>query len=127
MPYALVITIAAGLALLALIAGATLLARRATQPGASGLGSLAGWRWLPSPLGLLLLLPLAALLLWRVFPALLFLPIIVPFFWRGRRFAGPARSFWNATRRPHPGGNGHGDRRTIEGEFRPVDEDHPNT
>lgn len=77
MLYALTITIAAGLALLAIFAGAALLARRLASEGGLSLPSR-GWRWYPSAIGLLLL-PIAALVLWRFFPVLLLLPIIIPF------------------------------------------------
>jgi len=82
----LTITIAAGLALLALFGGGLLFVRRVALEGAPGL-SLRGWRWYPSPLAWILL-PLAGLLLWRLFPAFLFLPFLLPMFLlRGRRFS----------------------------------------
>jgi hypothetical protein len=46
---------------------------------------LAGWRWCPSRLAMLLMLPLLGLLLWRIFPELLFIPIVIPLFWTWRR------------------------------------------
>ena len=105
MIYALTITVAAGLLLLALIGFAVALVRRV-----AGVGDWpwrGRWRWYPTPLGLLVLLPLAGLLLWRLFPELLFLPIILPFFWRGRFFR----------RRRREGADG-----AIEGTYRPLDD-----
>ncbi len=99
MVYALSITVVAGLLLLALIGGAAVLARRAAGAAAEGRAPFGRWRWYPSPLALLLLIPLAGLLLWRFFPALLFLPFILPFFWRGRRTRRPPFFIWNARRR----------------------------
>ncbi len=80
MIYALTIIVAAGLLLLALLAARGFLAQRA----GSNLRPIRGWRWYPSPLAVMLLLPLLGLLLWRMAPALLVIPIIVPFFWRAR-------------------------------------------
>ncbi len=105
MVYALAITIAAGVLLLLLLASGALLARR----GTGQLPSVGRWRWHPSPLGLLLLLPLLGLLLFRLFPAVLFIPLVLPFLrWR-RRFAtrGAARN---------------GDGGAIEGEYHRLDE-----
>lgn len=121
MIYALTITIAAGLLLLGLLAGVVLLARRVAGPG--GLRNLASWRWYPSPLGLLLVLPLAALVLWRLFPAVLLIPVVLPFFWRGRRTAGPLRFFWNLGRRPPTPRHDDGDDRSIDAQYRPLDDD----
>ncbi|MBI4571115.1 MAG: hypothetical protein HY723_04135, partial [Chloroflexi bacterium] len=72
--------------------------------------SLGGWRWYPSPLGLLLLLPVLGLLVWRAFPALLVLPFVLPFFPRFHRgwFARPRA-------RSRSGDD------AIDGEFRPLD------
>lgn len=121
MVYALAITILAGLVLLVLLAAAVLLARRAAEAG--GLGNVAGWRWYPSPLGLLILLPLAALLVWRLFPAVLLIPVVLPFFWRGRRLTGPLQFLWNLGRRQHPRRHDGGDDRAIDGRYRPLDDD----
>lgn len=107
MIYALTIAIAAGLLLLALLAGRALLAERAG-------GNIRGWRWYPSPLAVMLLLPLAGLLLWRMAPALLVIPIIVPFFWRTRLF----RRLWNLGRRR---ATGEDDGDIIDGQYRPLD------
>jgi hypothetical protein len=122
MAYPLTITILAGLLLLALLATAVLLARRAAEAG--GWGNVRGWRWYPSPLGLLILLPLAALLVWRLFPAVLLIPVVLPFFWRGRRLAGPLLFFWNLGRRANtrPDDDGDDDR-AIDGRHRPLDDD----
>ena len=112
--YALVITIAAGVLLLALLGGAVVLARSIAEGG--GLPPIRGWRWFPSPLGLLVLLPVLALLVWRAFPVLLVIPFVLPFFLRGRR--GRRALFFMRRDRPHRnGGNG-----AIEGEYRPSDE-----
>ena len=121
MIYPLTITIAVGLLLLVLLSVAVVLARRAA--GAGGLGSVAGWRWYPSPLGLLILVPLAALLVWRLFPAVLLIPVIFPFFWRGRRLAGPLRFLWNLGRRANQRPDDGGDDRAIDGRYRPLDDD----
>lgn len=122
MVYALTITIAVGLVALALVGIAVVLARRAA--GVEGWRSLGRWRWYPSPLGLLLLLPLAALLLWRLFPAILLIPIILPFFWRGRRLPTPFLFVWNLGRRPPPPEAAHDlDDGTIEGQYRPLDDE----
>lgn len=84
MIYSLTITIAAGLLFLGVIVIAVSLARRVA--GSEDWPSLRGWSWRPSPLGLLLL-PLAAILLLRFSPALIFIPFVLPFVWRkfGRR------------------------------------------
>jgi hypothetical protein len=108
MIYALAITIAAGLLLLALLAGAALFARRAAE-GEIAWPALGGWRWYPSALGFSALLLVAGLLLSRLFPAFLFLPIVIPFFWWRRRWGGP-------------GGRRGRDDRTIEGRYRPLDD-----
>ena len=104
MIYAFTITIVAGLLLLALIGIAASLVRRAA--GAGDWPWRGRWRWYPSPLGLLVLLPVAGLLLWRLVPELLFLPIILPFVWRGRLF------------RRHRQEDGDG---AVEGSYRPLD------
>ena len=109
MLYALTITIAAGLALLALFAGAALLARRFATEGGLSL-PIPGWRWYPSPIGLLLI-PIAALVLWRFFPALVFLPIILPFVLRrglGGIFRFPGRQHGD---KDDHGSNGNSHRR----------------
>jgi len=121
MIYALTTTIAVGVLLLLLLAGAVLLARRAAGEGWPSIGR---WRWYPSPLGLLLLLPIAALLLWRFFPAFLFIPLILPFFLRGRRVGRP---FFFVRRPGRRGSSSNGrhsaDERPIEGQYRPLDDE----
>ena len=121
MIYALTITIVVGVLALLLVGLSVVLARRAAGRGWPSVGR---WRWYPSPLGLLLLLPLAGLLLWRLFPILLFIPFILPFFRRGWRLRAPLSFFWNVGRgAPPPRRNGNGlDDRTIEGEYRPLDD-----
>jgi hypothetical protein len=121
--YALVITIAVGILLLLLLGGGALFAQRAAG-GEVTLPALGRWRWHPSPLGLLVLLPLAAIVLWRFFPAFLFIPFVLPFFWRGRRTGGPFSFVW---RRGPPNAPSNGRKRqdesTIEGQYRPLDEE----
>jgi len=111
MIYALTITIAAGLLLLALLAVGALLAQRIGR----NLRPIRGWRWYPSPLGVMLLLSLAGLLLRRMVPALLVIPIILPFFRRNRHF----RRLWNLDRRR---ATGEDDGDIIDGQYRPLDE-----
>ena len=121
MIYALTITIAAGLLLLALIGFGVVLTRRAAGRGWPSIGR---WRWYPSPLGLFLLLPLVVLLLFRFLPALLVIPFILPFFRRGRRMWGPLCCLRNLGRGPQTPGSGHnGQHRPIEGQYRPLDEE----
>ena len=117
--YALVVTIAAGVLLLALLGGAVVLARGVAAGG--GLPSIRGWRWFPSPLALLIVVPVVALLAWRALPVLLVLPFVLPFFLRGRR---RGTVFFMGRERPRRnGGNGtNGTNGTIEGERRPSDE-----
>jgi hypothetical protein len=96
----LTISIAAALAMLALIVGAYYLATRVAQ--GEGL-SLGGIRWYPSPLALLILVPIAALLMWRFSLGFLLIPIILPFFWRrgfGERFVAWTRWQGRGPRRP---------------------------
>jgi hypothetical protein len=126
MLYALTITIAAGLLLIGLLVGVALLARRAAGNVERGLGPFAGWHWQPSALGwlLVLLLPAAGLLLWRIFPVFLFLPLFLPFVWRWRG----GRSAFTFVRRPRtrkPSSNGHrkDEDHAIEGSYRPLDEE----
>ena len=115
MIYALIV--ASGLLLLVLLV-------RRVRGGAAARGLGAGrWRWYPSPLGLLLLSLLVGLLLWRLFPTLLFIPIILPLFWRPRRLRLPFFSLWNPWSRPSPPGEGRdGDDGAIEGRYRPLDD-----
>ena len=126
MVYALVITIAAGLLLLALPAGLFWASRRASQSSLS----FRGWRWHPNALGFTLLAIVAAVLLWRVFPAVIFLPMVIPFFWRfrGRRSGGPLVWQWRArSGQPHTNGQSNGrqkdDDPAIEGQYRNLDDE----
>jgi hypothetical protein len=124
MIYALVITIAAGLVLLALPTGLFLAGRRAVH----GDFSLRGWRWHPNALGFTVLAIVAAVVLWRIFPEFLFLPLVIPFFWRwrGRRSGGPFAWTWRARRQQQPPPtNGHrkDDDHAIEGQYRNLDDD----
>lgn len=106
MPYALTLTLLAGVALLALLAVVFALARRLAGAEWPTIGS---WRFTPTPLGVLVLLPLAAMLVWRVLPALLVLPILIPVLARGRRL----RSLFGGRDDGHDG--------AIDGDFRRVD------
>jgi len=108
MIYALTITIAAGVLLLGLLAVAALFARRASESGIDW-PQFGRWRWYPSALGFSVLLLVAGLLLSRLFPAFLFLPIVIPFFWWRRRRGGPR-------------GRRGTDDRTMEGRYRPLDD-----
>ena len=109
MIYALTITIAAGLLLLLLLAGGFVAVRRAVDKGWQP--AIGRWRWYPNSLGrlLLLALPLAGLVLWRLFPELLFVPFLLPLVWRWRRRRG----------RPAPR-SANDD--SIEGSYRPLDD-----
>ena len=82
MAIALTITIAAAVAMLALIAGGAFLARRAAAGEGAG-AAFGSWRFYPSPWVLLLLPLVAAFFLSRFLPGFIFLPLfIVPFFLR---------------------------------------------
>ena len=120
MIYALTITIAAGLILLVLLVLGLALARRVADGDWSAVGR---WRWYPSPLGLLLLAPIAALLLFRFLPAILLIPVVVPFFWRNRRIGRTLFFIWNLGRSVRPPGDDDGHDRTIEGQARPLDDE----
>ncbi|MGB2694729.1 MAG: hypothetical protein WBD55_06010 [Dehalococcoidia bacterium] len=118
MVYALVITIAAALLILAAIAGGTLLVRQAAGHSVPTLGR---WRFYPSPIGLLVLPLLAALVFLRFVPGLLFIPFVLPFALRGRRF-------WGGRRRRNEPTNGRNsgesvDESTIEGQYRNLDDE----
>ena len=116
MVYALTITVVAGLLLLALIGGVALLARRAADAAAEGRAPFGRWRWYPSPLALLILIPLAGLLLWRFFPLVLIVPFILPFFWRGRGNRRPPFFIWGARKRWPSAGERHNGRDDMEGD-----------
>ncbi|MEX0785666.1 MAG: hypothetical protein WD939_03420, partial [Dehalococcoidia bacterium] len=83
MLYSLVITIAAAVLIFAVLGGAALLARGIAQ--GDGLALFRGWRWFPSPLALIILLPILAIVAIRAAPLLLLIPLALPFLWRGRR------------------------------------------
>jgi hypothetical protein len=121
MIYALAITIFAGLFLLALVSGLSLLVQRGGWRGLA----LGSWRWRPNAIGFTVLALVAALLLWRVFPEFLFLPIIIPFLWRGRGRRGrPNKWAWRSGQR-RPPSNGHrpDDSHAIEGQYRNLDDE----
>lgn len=65
--------------------------------------SFRGWRWQPSMLGITVAVLAGALVLWRFFPELLFIPIILPFFWFGRR--GQRGPRWTVPHRAPPPAN----------------------
>jgi hypothetical protein len=92
---ALAVTIAAALAMLAVIFGAYWLASRFAREGGVEIGAV---RWFPSPFAfvLVLLIPVAALLLWRFSFAFILIPILLPFLWRRGGFA----SLWKRRGRP---------------------------
>ena len=73
MIYSLGITIIAGILILAFFIAVSLLARRVAH--GEGLGTLRGWRWYPSPLALVVLIPVLAVLLVRAAPLLFALPL----------------------------------------------------
>ncbi len=121
MIYALSITIVAGLFLLGLLMGLGLLVQRGGWRG----WSVQGWRWHPNALGFTVLALVAGLLLWRVFPEFLFLPVIIPFVWRWRGRGGRPNMWVWRSRRQRPPANGHraGDEGAIEGQYRKTDDD----
>jgi hypothetical protein len=121
LPILIALAVAAGLLLL--VGGVALLGRRAFVAVSEGQSPFAGWSWRPNQFGLVLLigLPIAALVLWRVFPVFLFLPIILPFVFRGM-----GRGFtWRRGDRQRPSSNGHkkDDDSTIEGSYRSLDDE----
>jgi hypothetical protein len=121
MIYSLAITATVALILLFLLAGGFVYVRRAVGAAAEGRAPFGRWRWYPSPLGLLLLVPLAALLFFRFFPVVLLIPIILPFLRRGAR--GPLSFLWNAGRPAPPQSRTRdGDDGETEGEYRPLDD-----
>lgn len=97
-----------------LIATLLMSGRRLFAAAGEGRAPFGRWRWSPSPLALLLL-PLLGLLLWRIMPELLFIPIILPIFWWRRRI--PAPSF--VRRRTGEKAREDG---TIEGQYRRLDD-----
>lgn len=117
MVYSLAITILATVAILFVISFVALTVRRIAK-GESAI-SLRGWRWYPSPLGLLVLAPIVALLAWRMLPALILLPIVLPFFRRGRGGNNGRGGDWRdgppPPAPPRPSG------KPIEAQYRPRD------
>ncbi len=118
MIYALVITTAAALLIVAVIGGGALLLSRAVAGDGLRSSTIGSASWQPSPIGLLLLLPMAGLLLLRFVPGLR----ILSFLLRGRRAAGPLFFLWNlggrSRWREKPD-----DDDAIPGEFRPLDDE----
>lgn len=121
MIYALVITIAVGLFLITLLSGLGLLIQRGGWRGLA----LGSWRWRPNAIGFTVLALVAALLLWRVFPEFLFLPVIIPFLWRGRARGGQPHGWvWRSgQRRPPTNGHRPADDHAIEGQYRNLDDE----
>jgi len=128
MIYALVLTVAAGLLLLALPTGLFLAGRNVSRGGFS----FRSWRWHPNALGFTALALVATFILWRIFPEVLFLPMVLPFFWRwrSRRSGGTSGWTWRAKRGQAPPTNGHhsnghhkDDDHAIEGQYRNLDDE----
>lgn len=121
MIYSLAITATVALVLLFLLGGGFVFVRRAAGAAAEGRAPFGRWRWYPSPLGLLLLVPLVALLFFRFFPVVLLIPIMLPFL--RRRAGGPLSFLWNAGRAAPPQSRSQDDSDgEIEGEYRPLDD-----
>jgi len=123
MVYALVITITVGVLILLLMGGGAVLVQRAVGAAQRGEAPFGRWRWYPSPLGLLILLPIGVLLVFRFLPVLLVIPVILPFFWRGRRLAGPLLFLWNLGRQARPNKSRDDDDDIIDGESRRPDDE----
>jgi len=117
MIYSLGITITAFILILAFFVAVSLLARRVAH--SDGLGTLKGWRWYPSPLALMVLIPILAVLVVRAAPLLFALPLIIPMLWRSRRLAGALMFIWNLGRKAR-GDTGDG---SIEGQYRRIRDD----
>ena len=118
------------LSVLALIVGLTLLCALLALLGAvvfRGSGfSFRGWRWHPSMLGITVLVLATALIFWRFFPSLLFVPIILPFFWRFRIGGRGRGSTWTVPHRPDRAENEPPpDDRAIHAQFRRVEDEKP--
>ena len=96
MIYSVGITITAGILILAFFIAFAVLARQVAH--GEGLGTLRGWRWYPSPLALIVLVPILAFLLVRAVPLLFALPLVIPIIWRTRWLAGPLLFIWNLGR-----------------------------
>lgn len=113
----LTITIAAGITILALLAAGVFFAQRALETAGRGGSPFGRWEFRPTVLGaaLLLLVPLAGLLLWRVFPVMLLLPMVIPLAWRLR-----GSSIFKRRKRRQRGEAEDDD--PIEGRYRPLDD-----
>ncbi len=123
MIYALVITITVGVLILLLMGGGAVIVQRAVGAAQRGEAPFGSWRWYPSPLGLLVLLPVAALLVFRFLPVLLLIPAIIPFVARGRRLGGPLFFLWNLGRQARPNKGRDDDDDIIDGESRRPDDE----
>ena len=84
MLYSLIVALTFGLLFLALLGIATRLARDVSSRGGVRVPALGGWYWYPSTLAFLFLLPLAAVVVARFLPALIVLPLALPFLFRRR-------------------------------------------
>lgn len=118
MIYALVITIAAALLIFAAIGGGALLLRRAVAGDGYRSSSIGSLRWQPTPVGLLLFLPMVVLLLLRILPGMALLSFLL----RSGRAAGPLFFLWNLGGRSRWREH-RDDDDAIPGEFRPLDDE----
>src|ERR1700694_4321491 len=101
MIYALIITVIAGLALLSIPTAIVVAGRRLRKRGLA----VSGWSIRPNAVGFTIIAIVVAFTLGRVFPEVLFLPLVLPFFWRfrGGRRSGAGVPFawqWRARREP---------------------------
>jgi hypothetical protein len=84
--------------------------------------SFRGWRWHPNMLGITVVALAGALVLWRIFPELLFIPIILPLFWFGRR--GQRGPRWTVPHREPPAAND-AEAGAIDAQYRRIEDDKP--
>ena len=97
MVYSLTITIIAGVLILSFFVALALLSRQVAI--GEGMGPVRGWRWYPSPLALMVMLPILAFVLYRAAPLVVALPLVIPFIWRSRSLAAPLLFVWNLGRK----------------------------
>jgi hypothetical protein len=100
MVYALILAVGAALLLLALPLAGYALSQRAK----GGTISLSGWNFRPNALGLTIIAIVVTAVAWRFFPGFLFLPFLIPFFWRFRWGGGGGGGGGGGERGPMPGG-----------------------
>lgn len=117
MVYSLAITTLAAVVILFVIAFIGLTVRRIAKGEPAF--SMRAWRWYPTPLGMLLLTPIVVLLAWRMLPALMLLPLVLPFFRRRGRGNDDHRDDWRNGPPPPPPPSSPG--RPIEAQFQPLD------